>query len=110
MLRKIGFTLLGFIAFAAAALVVYGMFSGLGYVGLRIPYSDLVDDRPLFANGAIFAFMLLMLTCIVSFLVLIVCAVSRLAYAAGHLVADWFVQQVSNKPQQTETTSIQPAP
>lgn len=88
MFKKIGFTLLGTVIIAVAVSLVYGVFCALGYVGLMIPFFELTTDIPLFANGAIVAFSILMLVCVGCFLLLFACA----AFKSGHFVGDRCVQ------------------
>jgi hypothetical protein len=108
MLKKIGFTLLGFMSFAVAALLAFGLLCALGYLGLMIPSLELPADQPLYVTGGAFALLLVMLACVAAIMMMIGYGVGWVAFRSGHYFADQFMLLLQKLLQPPKQKTIRP--
>lgn len=101
MLRIIGFTLLGFLAFAVAALLIYGLLCGVGYLALMIPGLGFSAGDGLFGTGIVVYGVLFLLVFLLAVLVAVCFCVGLLAFKSGHFVANqcvWLFSKILQRP------------
>lgn len=101
MLRIIGFTLLGFLAFAVAGLLVYGVLCGVGHLALMIPGLGLSAADGVFGTGVVVYGVLSLFVFLLAVLLAVCFFVGLLAFKSGHFLADkcvWLFSKILQRP------------